>query len=414
MIPHALEFGIAAAQRVPVGRSSGYNSGTEGPVDDETLDTRLVHAGEPDPRVEGAVAMPIFQSSTFESKGEGSYDEVRYLRLNNSPNHIALHQKLAAIEEGEAALVTSSGMAAISTTLLALLRPGDHLLAQRTLYGGTHDLLTEYLAAWGVEHTFIDGTDASSWAQALRPTTRAIYVEALTNPLLEVADLRAVADFGRTHQLVSMVDATFASPVLLRPLSLGFDLVLHSATKYLNGHSDIVAGAVVGSAERVTAVRHTLNLLGGSLDPHACFLLQRGLKTLGVRMRRQCDTALAVARALDEHPAVQRVIYPGLPSHPSHERAAALLDGGFGAMLCLELPGGVEAAERFVSRLHYPIDAPSLGGPETLVTRPALTSHVGLDPDVRRGLGIGDGLVRMSVGLEDPADLIADLRQALS
>ena len=382
-------------------------------TDESRIDTQLVHAGEPSPRIEGAVVMPVFQSSTYEYGGQGRYDDVRYLRLNNSPNHEALHRKLAAIEGAEAALVTASGMAAISTALLSILRPGDHLLAQRTLYGGTHDLLTEHLARWGVEHDFIDAEDPSGWAEALRPTTRAIYVEALTNPLLEVADLPAVARFAAERGVVSLVDATFASPVLVRPATLGFDLVLHSATKYLNGHSDLVAGAIAGRAERVESIRHTLNLLGGSLDPHACALLHRGLKTLGVRVRQQCATALAVASMLAEHPRVARVHYPGLPSHPGHARAKELLHGGFSGMLSFELHGEVEAADRFVAALSLPVDAPSLGGPESLVTRPALTSHAGLDPEVRRGLGIGDGLVRMSVGLEDPRDLIEDLRQAL-
>lgn len=385
---------------------------------DERLDTQLVHAGEPSPRFGGAVTMPVFQSSTFEHRTHGRYDDVRYLRLSNSPNHEVLHRKLAAIEGGEAALVTASGMAAVSAALLTVLRPGDHVLAQRTLYGGTHDLLTGMLARWGVAHDFIDGARPDTWNAALRPTTRAIYVEALTNPLLDVADLPAVARFARDHGLVSIIDSTFATPVLLRPLALGFDLVLHSATKYLNGHSDLVAGAIIGGATQVEEVRHTLNLLGGSLDPHACFLLHRGLKTLGVRVRQQCATALVVAQALHEHPRVRRVHYPGLPSHPGHARAKELLHGGFGGMLSFELASGtgseVEVAERFVSRLRLPIDAPSLGGPESLVTRPAVTSHVGLDPEVRRGLGIGDGLVRMSVGLEDPADLVADLEQALS
>lgn len=382
--------------------------------DDERLDTRLVHAGEPKPRVRGAVCLPIFQSSTFEYGGEGSYDDVRYLRLNNSPNHLALHQKIAALEGSEAALVTSSGMAAIATTMLAVLRPGDHVIAQRTLYGGTHDLLTTHLNRWGVDHTFVDAADPSGWAEARRPSTRVFYVEALANPLLELADLPAVASFAREHGLVSIIDATFVSPILLRPLALGFDLVVHSASKYLGGHSDLVAGAIAGTTGHVDAIRHTLNLLGGSLDPHVCFLLHRGLKTLGVRMRQQCASALAIARALHEHPAVQQIHYPGLPSHPGHTRAAELLDGGFGAMLSFELRGGVQAADRFVSRLRWPLNAPSLGGPETLVTRPAQTSHAGLDPDVRRGLGIADGLLRMSIGLEDPRDLVADIQQALS
>ena len=377
------------------------------------MDTRLIHAGEPQPRHAGSVVMPVYQTSTYQYGGEGQYDDLRYLRLNNSPNHEVLHQKLAAIESAEAALVTASGMAAISTALLSLLRPGDHVLAQRTLYGGTHDLLTQMLSTWGVEHSFFDADEDRGWADALRPNTRMVYVEALTNPLLEVADLQAVAKFARAHDLVSVIDATFATPVLLRPAELGFDLVLHSATKYLNGHSDIVAGAICGRSSYVESIRKTLNLLGGTLDPHACALLHRGLKTLGVRVRQQCATALEVARALHEHPKVNVVHYPGLPSHPGHERAGTLLDGGYGAMMSFDLAGGTEAADRFVDALTLPVNAPSLGGPETLVTRPALTSHLGLDPEVRRGLGIGDGLIRMSVGLEDPRDLIDDLRRAL-
>ncbi len=381
--------------------------------DRERIQTQLIHAGEPTPRHAGAVVTPVFQSSTFEYGGQGNYDDVRYLRLNNSPNHEVLHRKLAAVEGGEAALVTASGMAAISTTLLTVLRPGDHILAQRTLYGGTHDFITETLVRWGVTHTFVDGDDPDSWAAALRPETRAIYLEALSNPLLEILDLPAVAGFARENDLVSIVDATFTSPILLRPLELGFDIVLHSATKYLNGHSDIVAGAIASSDAHIDAIRHTLNLLGGSLDPHACFLLQRGLKTLAVRVRQQSATALAVASALHEHAAVSTVYYPGLPHHPHHQRAATLLRGGFGGMVSMELAGGVEAADRLTQRLRLPINAPSLGGPETLVTRPAQTSHAGLDPKTRRDLGIGDGLVRLSIGLEDADDLIADLQQAL-
>ena len=254
--------------------------------DGQKIDTRLVHAGEPIPRPMGAVTMPIFQSATYEYGGEGDYDALRYLRLNNTPNHAALHTKLAALENAEAALVSGSGMAAITTALLATLSPGDHLLAQRTLYGGTHDFVTQTLARLGVTCTFVDGNDPSSWEAAVTPSTRAFYVESMTNPLLEVADLGSAAAFARDRGLVSIVDSTFAPPVVFRPIELGFDLVVHSATKYLNGHSDITAGVVAGAAERVEETRKLLNHLGGTLDPHACFLLQRGLKTLGVRVRR--------------------------------------------------------------------------------------------------------------------------------
>ena len=376
------------------------------------FDTQLIHAGEPETRVRGAVVLPIFQSSTYASESGAGYHDLRYLRLSNSPNHEVLHAKLAALEGGEAAVVTASGMAAISTALLALLRSGDHMLAQRCLYGGTHALVTQDLPALGIETTFVDADDPAAWAAALRPNPRAFYCESLTNPTLELGDLPGIAAFARNHGLVSVIDSTFASPVNLRPIEHGFDLVVHSATKYLNGHSDIVAGAVIGRAELVARVRHKLDHLGGSLDPHACFLLHRGLKTLGVRVRHQNQTALTLARWLVEHPAVAHVNYPGLPTHPHHGRAQGLL-AGFGGMLSFELRGGADAVGRFLDAVALAIDAPSLGGPETLVSSPARTSHVGLEPGMRRALGIGDGLIRLSVGLEDAADLIADLGRAL-
>lgn len=377
------------------------------------LDTQLIHAGELSPRPEGAVTMPVYQSATFEYGGEGSYDQLRYLRLNNTPNHVVLHNKLAALEAGEDALVTASGMAAITTTLLAALSPGDHLIAQRCLYGGTHDFVTQTLAKLGVATTFVDGDDPASWKGAVRDTTRAIYFEALTNPLLEVADLTAAAQFARAHDLVSIIDSTFATPVLFQPLSHGFDIVVHSATKYLNGHSDITAGAIVGSKARLEGIRRLANHLGGTLDPHACFLLHRGLKTLGVRVRHQCQTALTVARFVEQHAAVKRVSYPGLPSHPGHGRMGELMRG-FGAMLCFELSAGAAAARRCTESTTLFANAPSLGGAESLITMPALTSHVGMEPQARRDSGIADGLIRVSIGLEHADDLCADLDQAMT
>lgn len=376
------------------------------------LDTLLVHAGEPHPRIQGAVSFPIFQSSTFEYGGEGNYHDVRYIRLNNTPNHEVLHAKLSAIEGTEAALVASSGMAAISSTLLTVLAPGDHLLAQRTLYGGTHDFVTQELVRLGIEHTFVDATDPASWNAALRPTTKAFYVETLTNPLVECGALNQVAAFATQHRLVSLIDNTFASPVNFRPADHGFTLTLESATKYLNGHSDIVCGVVAGAREWIDRIRHLLNHYGGSLDPHACFLLQRGLKTLALRVRAQNAAASALARALAGTAGVARVFHPSLPQHPTHADAKRLL-GGFGGMLSFELTGGLPAAERLFQRLRLPLLAPSLGGPETLVVLPAQTSHAGMDPAVRRALGIGDGLVRVSTGLEDADELIADFAQAL-
>jgi len=378
------------------------------------LETALIHAGEVRPRVEGAVALPIFQSSTFEVGVDGDYHDVRYIRLSNTPNHAVLQGKLAAIENGEAALVTASGMAAISTTLLTILGNGDHFLAHRTLYGGTHGFLTKDLPRMGVDCTFIDAdARTGAWESALRPTTRAFYVETLTNPLLEVLDLEAVVAFCREHGLVSVIDNTLATPVNFRPIDHGFDLVVHSATKYLNGHSDIVAGAVVGEPARVREVKRKLDHLGGALDPHACFLLHRGMKTLSLRVAHQNASALRIAHFLESHPAVARVNYPGLESHPRRDRAAAWFRG-HGGLLSFELAAAMPAVERFFARATLPVSAPSLGGPETLMTRPAATSHSGLAPDERRRLGISDSLVRVSVGLEAVEDLIDDMQQALA
>lgn len=377
------------------------------------IETEVVHAGEPHPRIAGAIAMPIFQSAMFEYTGESSYHDLRYIRLNNTPNHLVLHRKLAQLEGAQAALVTASGMAAISTTLFTVLESGDHLLAQGSLYGGTHELITKDFRKSGLTHDFVDGDDPGSWKKALRPNTKAFYVEAMTNPLLEVADLRAVVEFARAHGLVTIIDNTFATPVNFRPIEMGFDISLHSATKYLNGHSDIVAGAIAGSSEMIERITHRLNHLGGSMDPHAAFLLGRGLKTLVLRVRYQNESTLAIARFLAAHPAVARVNYPGLESHPRHARARELF-AGFGGVLSFELKGSTERAEEFMKRTTLPAIAPSLGGVESLITRPATTSHAGLSRDERLSLGIGDNLIRMSVGIEASADIIEDLQQALS
>jgi cystathionine beta-lyase/cystathionine gamma-synthase len=376
------------------------------------LETKVIHAGEPEPRIMGAVAMPIFQSAMFEYAGETDYHDLKYIRLNNTPNHVALHGKLAAIENAEAALVTSSGMAAISTTLLSLLSTGDHLLAQDCLYGGTHDFLTRDFESFGISYDFVDAEDPKSWESRVRPRTKAIYVETITNPLMQVADLEAIAAFARSRGLVSIIDNTFATPVNFRPLEHGYDLSVHSCTKYMNGHSDIVAGAVIGRRELVDRIKRKLDHLGGSLDPHAAFLLHRGMKTLSVRVHYQNESALAIAQFLEGRREIARVNYPGLASHRAHERSKRLFDG-FGGMLSYELAGGADAAKRFITATELPIKAPSLGGVETLLTQPALTSHAGMSREDRARLGITDGLVRMSVGLEATEELIEDLGQAL-
>ena len=376
------------------------------------LDTKLVHAGEPEPRHHGAVVLPIFQTAMFETRGDEGYHDLKYIRLNNTPNHDALHRKLAALENAEAALVTASGMAAISTALLTVLKHGDHLLIQDCTYGGTDSFVTHDFASFGIEYDKVDGADPAEWKAKLRPNTRAIYVEAIANPVMSVADVQGAVEFARRHNLVSMIDNTFASPINFRPAEWGFDLSLHSCTKYMNGHNDIVAGAVIGRADLVEEVRLKLNHLGGALDPHACFLLHRGMMTMGLRVRHQNVSGLAIARFLEEHEAVATVNYPGLIANPHYERAAEFFDG-FGGMLSFELRGGVTAAERLMARVTLPLIAPSLGGVTSLLTMPARTSHRLLQPEERRRIGVTDELVRMSVGIEATEDLIDDLGEAL-
>lgn len=379
----------------------------------QSIETKSVHAGMPAVRSEGAAVMPIYQSSTYDYDEGVGYHDVRYIRLNNNPNQQALGVKLAAMEEADAALVTASGMAAISTTLLTVLGAGDHLLAMNCLYGGTAGLVAQDLPAFGITHTLIDGQDYTSWEKLITPATKAIYVETLTNPLMEVPDLEAVVEFARANGLVSIIDNTFASPINYLPIANGFDLVIESATKYLNGHNDIVAGVVAGRGEMIRSIKRRLDHLGGSLDPHACFLLDRGLKTLSVRVAYQNESAAAVARFLDQHDAVSRVNHPSLADHAQHERAARLF-AGFGGMISFEVEGGVEAAEAMFRRCTLAIIAPSLGGPETLMVRPAAAVHSGLSKEERESSGISDSLIRLSVGLEGTQDLIADFDQAMT
>ncbi len=377
-----------------------------------SMATKLIHAGEPQPRVNRAVTMPIFQTSTYLYEGETDYHDVKYARLNNSPNHTVLHGKLAAISGAEAALVTASGMAAISTTLLSLLSHGDHLIAIDCLYGGTQTFVTKNLPRFGIEHTLVETSNVDSWSKALRPGSKVLYVEAMTNPTLRVPDLKRAVAFARAHNLVTLIDSTFAPPGLFQPHGLGFDLVLHSATKYLNGHDDLTAGVVTGTSERVAVVKQWLDHLGGALDPHACFLLQRGMKTLSVRLRAQCESAMKIATFLEGHPKVSYVYYPGLKSHPQHKLAAGLYDA-FGGMISFELHGGAKAADEFMRRAELPLLAVSLGGVDSLMIRPAAGVHVNVDPKDRDAAGISDGLIRLSVGLEAADDMIADMAQAL-
>ena len=374
--------------------------------------TKLVHAGEPNPRIEGAVSMPIFQSSTYEYSGEEQYDDIRYIRLNNTPNHKAIQKKLAAIECAESALVTSSGMSAITATLLTFLKQGDHLLSHKSLYGGTASFILEDLPRYGITFDLIDTTDPSGWSMMLKPNTKVIYAETITNPMLDVPELGAIVDFAKENNLISMIDNTFASPVLFSPAELGFDISLHSCTKYINGHSDIVAGAVIGSDEFIKIITSRMNHFGGSLNPGACFLLHRAIKTLELRMIRQSKNAGQIALFLENHPEILSVNYPGLVSNNSYERAKKYLSG-FSAMVSFEVVGGKTRSIKFMDQLDIAINAPSLGGVETLITRPALSSHSGMDPAERVKAGITDSLIRLSVGIESVDDLITDLDQAL-
>ena len=357
--------------------------------------------------------MPIYQSSTFVTAGEdGDYHDIRYMRLNNTPNHEVLHAKLALLEGTEAAVVMGSGMAAITTTLLALLTAGDHVLAQDCLYGGTHDFLTKDFPGLGLETSFIQPEAPDTWASLLKPRTKMIYVESVSNPLLRILDLERVVAFARQHNLISVIDNTFPSPVNFNPAAMGFDVVLHSATKYLNGHTDIVAGAAMGSAERIRTIKRKLDHLGGTLDTHACSLLHRGLKTLVLRVRYQNESTLNLARWFAKHPAIAHVNYPGLDEHPDNARAKRWFRGN-GGVLSFELKRGLDATNTMLKRLQLPFIAPSLGGVETLITRPATTSHSGIPRDVRLAMGITDHLVRVSVGIEAIEDLIADFHAAL-
>jgi cystathionine beta-lyase/cystathionine gamma-synthase len=300
----------------------------------------------------------------------------------------------------------------VTATLLSCMRAGDHLLASDCLYGGTHDFVTNHAADLGWSYTFVDVHKPETWAAARTPSTRVFLVETITNPLMRVGLLPEIADFARREGIVSVIDNTFASPVNFRPLAAGFDLVFHSATKYLGGHSDLVAGCVLGSASLIDNVRKTLNHFGGSLDPHTGFLLARGIKTLALRVRAQNANAMALSSFLAAHPAVAAVNYPGLPSHPDHAHAARLLSG-FGGMLSLRLAGGEPAARALLDAVRLPQVAPSLGGVESLITRPATTSHAGMRASDRERLGITDDLVRVSCGIEGSQDLISDFGQAL-
>ena len=372
--------------------------------------TACVHAGTyHDPLVPG-INTPVFTSSAFDYRGEGP---TAYPRYFNTPNQNAVVEKLKVLEQGEAAMVFSSGMAAISTTLMSVLKPGDHIILQKGIYGGTHYLIESQLKKWQIQCSYIINANLDSLGSALQENTKAIYVETPSNPLLEIVDLELVVGFAKKNELVSLIDNTFATPINQNPISYGFDYVLHSGTKYLSGHSDVTFGAVVTS-QRYYEGLHTCAInLGGSLDANTCYLIERSLKTLSLRVNRQNETALSIAQALDAHPQILLVNYPGLPNHPNHETAKKQM-AGFGGMLSFEVGGKDQELVEFLNNLQLISSAVSLGGVESTICSPVQTSHVKMSAEDRKAAGISNGLLRLSVGIEDSKDLIKDLENALS
>ena len=374
--------------------------------------TRAIH-GDLEPRPDWApVVAPLYQSSTF-TNPIGSTHEVLYTRYGNNPNQLHIARRLALLEGAEAAIFVASGMGATALAHLAVLRPGDHLLSSDRIYGTTHRLFQGEFGRFGIEVSFVTPFEQRTWKRALKKNTRAIFIETPTNPLLRVIDIEPIAALCKNEGVALVVDSTFATPLNFRPLEQGADLVIHSATKYLNGHSDVIAGAVAGSEAVIEEVRKLMQVWGQALDPMAAWLIERGMKTLAVRVARQNATAQSLAEWCTRQPQFAAVHYPGLPSHPDHDEAKRILDG-FGGMLGVELKGGAHAAERFLHALTIAAHAPSLGGVETLVSEPRLTSHASLTPKERVRAGIPDGFLRFSIGLEDADDLIADFAQALA
>jgi cystathionine gamma-lyase len=376
------------------------------------LETLAVHAGQPPDPATGAVMVPIYLSSTFAQEGPGKHKGYEYSRSGN-PTRDALEACYAALEAGRHGFAFASGLAA-SDAVLHLLKAGDHVLASDDVYGGTFRILDKVHRRHGVLFDQVDMTDLVAVERAFKPNTRLVWIESPTNPLLKVADIAAVAAMARAHGAISVVDNTFATPCFQRPLELGADLALHSATKYLNGHSDVVAGAVVTSDDGIAErLRFVQNAAGGVPSPFDCYLVLRGLKTLALRMERHAQSALRVARWLEEHPQVERVLYPGLTSHPQHELARKQMLG-FGGMLAFVIRGGLPAARAFLESVRVFACAESLGGVESLIEHPAIMTHASIPEPQRAALGIADGLIRVSVGIEHVEDLIADLERGFS
>ncbi|HXM99452.1 MAG TPA: aminotransferase class I/II-fold pyridoxal phosphate-dependent enzyme [Candidatus Dormibacteraeota bacterium] len=382
--------------------------------------TRAIHGGEPKRHgVSSSVGVDICRTSTFtfpstaEMKrwAEGKSDAYIYTRYGNPTLTIA-EKKIAVLEAAEAAIVTASGMAAISSSLLAVLKSGDELISTAQIYGGTYRLMRDVFPNFGIKINHVEA-NLDGIEKLLTPRTKCLYVESPTNPTLRLVDIRKAVEFAKKHKLVSIIDNTFATPLLQNPIALGYDIVIHSATKALSGHSDVIAGVAAGSAEWIKRVRQMVIFLGGSMDPEVAFLLIRGMKTLGLRVARQCENAMAVAQFLEAHPKVAKVHYPGLKSHPDHRLAKKQMRD-FGSMLAFDMKGGLPAARRFCDRVKLFLLAVSLGGAESLVSIPIYGSHYHMSDTELRRAGVSSGTIRVSIGIEDSADLIADLKQALA
>jgi cystathionine beta-lyase/cystathionine gamma-synthase len=379
--------------------------------------TNAVHSGTQ--HIGDAVNTPIFQSSTYKLTDEryagwaaGAQHTLLYARLS-TVNSDAVAQKLAALEGGEDAETFSSGMAAISTTLLSVLNQGDHIVASADIYGGTYGLLTEELPRFGISTTMADMRDSTSYEAAIQPNTKILYIETLTNPVLKICDIGAMADVAKRHNLLLIIDNTFASPWGCKPLTMGVDLVIHSTTKYLGGHSDILGGAVVGSKEHIANIFMRKVHFGAAPDPHSCYLLERGMRTLDVRMPRICENAFTLATRLENHDAIDRVYHSQLESHPDYEVGQRILPRGSG-MIAFVVKGGDEAALKFMRKLTIIYEATSLGGVESLIECPFNSSHMFVPEDVRVEAGVVPGFVRLSIGIEDVEDLWEDIEGALA
>ncbi len=375
------------------------------------LATIAVHTGAEQRDSDLPVVPPLYQSVNF-IQDVGTGEGLRYPRYGNAPNAELVQARIAALEGAESSVLLASGQGATACALMALLRPGDHLLASAFIYGGTSQLLTTEFTALGIDVTLVNPLETRVWRTHVRKHTRAIFLETPINPTCRVLDLRPVSYVTKEAGIALVVDSTFASPINLRPLEYGADVVIHSATKYLNGHHDILGGVVCGTSSYTDEVRQKMKLWGQAPDPFAAWLLERGLKTLDVRVQRHNENAMRVAEWCAERKEIRRVHYPGLPSHPDHQIASETMSG-FGGMMAIELTGGARAAERFLKKLKLFRHAPSLGGVDSLVSEPRFTSHAHLTPAERAAVGIPDGFLRLSIGIESAADLIDDIEQAL-